>query len=123
MTGRTSLTIVLAAGEGTRMRSTMPKVLHPVAGQSLLAHLKFPVPEMRPPPRLAPGAPCAAFRGWRLPSSRPGTQPERGPGFAGPAEFPPLGKTREPVAPLPMPQPNFAAQSRRSRNQAPAPEQ
>ncbi len=38
MTGRTSLTIVLAAGEGTRMRSTMPKVLHPVAGQSLLAH-------------------------------------------------------------------------------------
>ncbi|MEA3135181.1 MAG: bifunctional UDP-N-acetylglucosamine pyrophosphorylase / glucosamine-phosphate N-acetyltransferase, partial [Gammaproteobacteria bacterium] len=38
MTGRTSLTIVLAAGEGTRMRSGMPKVLHPVAGQSLLAH-------------------------------------------------------------------------------------
>ncbi len=39
MTGRTSLTIVLAAGEGTRMRSSMPKVLHPVAGQSLLAHV------------------------------------------------------------------------------------
>src|SRR3981189_3715902 len=39
MTGRTSLTIVLAAGEGTRMRSAMPKVLHPVAGQSLLAHV------------------------------------------------------------------------------------
>ena len=33
MTGRTSLTIVLAAGEGTRMRSSLPKVLHPVAGQ------------------------------------------------------------------------------------------
>src|SRR6195256_6009264 len=39
MTGRTSLTIVLAAGEGTRMRSSTPKVLHPVAGQSLLAHV------------------------------------------------------------------------------------
>src|ERR1700704_3015084 len=39
MTGRTSLTIVLAAGEGTRMRSVMPKVLHPVAGQSMLAHV------------------------------------------------------------------------------------
>src|SRR5260370_36659877 len=38
MTGRTSLTIVLAAREGTRMRSGMPKVLHAVAGQSLLAH-------------------------------------------------------------------------------------
>src|ERR1700681_930342 len=39
MTGRTSLTIVLAAGEGTRMQSSIPKVLHPVAGQSLLAHV------------------------------------------------------------------------------------
>jgi bifunctional UDP-N-acetylglucosamine pyrophosphorylase / glucosamine-1-phosphate N-acetyltransferase len=39
MTARSSLTVVLAAGEGTRMRSTLPKVLHPVAGQSLLAHV------------------------------------------------------------------------------------
>ena len=39
MTARSSLTIVLAAGEGTRMRSALPKVLHPVAGQSLLAHV------------------------------------------------------------------------------------
>src|ERR1700674_5489585 len=39
MTARSSLTIVLAAGEGTRMRSSVPKVLHPVAGQSLLAHV------------------------------------------------------------------------------------
>lgn len=35
----TSLTIVLAAGEGTRMRSSLPKVMHQVAGQSLLAHV------------------------------------------------------------------------------------
>ena len=39
MTARSSLTIVLAAGEGTRMRSSLPKVLNPVAGQSLLAHV------------------------------------------------------------------------------------
>src|SRR6266851_3631733 len=45
MTGRTSLTVVLAAGEGTRMRSAMPKVLHPVAGQSLLAHVLAAAPK------------------------------------------------------------------------------
>ena len=45
MTARTSLTIVLAAGEGTRMRSAMPKVLHPVAGQSLLAHVLGAAPK------------------------------------------------------------------------------
>lgn len=39
MPDSSSLTIVLAAGEGTRMRSSLPKVLHPVAGQSLLAHV------------------------------------------------------------------------------------
>jgi bifunctional UDP-N-acetylglucosamine pyrophosphorylase / glucosamine-1-phosphate N-acetyltransferase len=44
MTARSSLTIVLAAGEGTRMRSSVPKVLHPVAGQSLLAHVLGAVP-------------------------------------------------------------------------------
>jgi bifunctional UDP-N-acetylglucosamine pyrophosphorylase/glucosamine-1-phosphate N-acetyltransferase len=36
---RTCLAIVLAAGEGTRMRSTMPKALHGIGGQSLLAHV------------------------------------------------------------------------------------
>ena len=45
MTGRTSLTIVLAAGEGTRMRSRLPKVLHVVAGQTLLAHVLGAAPK------------------------------------------------------------------------------
>jgi bifunctional UDP-N-acetylglucosamine pyrophosphorylase/glucosamine-1-phosphate N-acetyltransferase len=39
MKARTCLAIVLAAGEGTRMRSPRPKVLHAIAGQSLLAHV------------------------------------------------------------------------------------
>ncbi len=40
MTGqRTCLAIVLAAGEGTRMRSARPKVLHAIAGRSLLGHV------------------------------------------------------------------------------------
>src|SRR4030088_2706413 len=45
MSGRTSLTIVLAAGEGARMQSSLPKVLHPVAGQSLLAHVLGAAPK------------------------------------------------------------------------------
>lgn len=31
--------LVLAAGKGTRMKSALPKVLHPACGQSLLAHV------------------------------------------------------------------------------------
>lgn len=33
------LSIVLAAGEGTRMRSALPKVLHPVGGLPMLSHV------------------------------------------------------------------------------------
>ena len=33
------LAVVLAAGEGTRMKSRVPKVLHAVAGRSMLAHV------------------------------------------------------------------------------------
>jgi bifunctional UDP-N-acetylglucosamine pyrophosphorylase/glucosamine-1-phosphate N-acetyltransferase len=39
MEARSCLAIVLAAGEGTRMRSARPKVLHLVAGQSLIARV------------------------------------------------------------------------------------
>jgi bifunctional UDP-N-acetylglucosamine pyrophosphorylase/glucosamine-1-phosphate N-acetyltransferase len=45
MSVRSSLTVVLAAGEGTRMRSSLPKVLHPVASQSLLAHVLHASPQ------------------------------------------------------------------------------
>lgn len=31
--------VILAAGQGTRMRSGLPKVLHPIAGQAMLRHV------------------------------------------------------------------------------------
>ena len=40
--------IVLAAGEGTRMKSATPKVLHSVAGRSLLGHVLHAVDHLQP---------------------------------------------------------------------------
>jgi len=39
MRQRTCLTVILAAGEGTRMKSEQPKVLHQVAGLPMVAHV------------------------------------------------------------------------------------
>src|SRR5262245_59407667 len=39
MTERTCLSIILAAGEGTRMKSAVPKVLHKIAGLPMVAHV------------------------------------------------------------------------------------
>src|SRR5688572_20035221 len=36
---RPLVSVVLAAGKGTRMRSALPKVLHRVAGRSMLGHV------------------------------------------------------------------------------------
>ncbi|HXN44175.1 MAG TPA: bifunctional UDP-N-acetylglucosamine diphosphorylase/glucosamine-1-phosphate N-acetyltransferase GlmU [Xanthobacteraceae bacterium] len=53
---RSCLTVALAAGEGTRMRSSRPKVLHAIAGRSLLAHVLAAVDS-------APGAATAIVIG------------------------------------------------------------
>jgi bifunctional UDP-N-acetylglucosamine pyrophosphorylase/glucosamine-1-phosphate N-acetyltransferase len=45
---RPSAAVVLAAGQGTRMRSTVPKVLHPIGGRSLLAHAVHAVAGLEP---------------------------------------------------------------------------
>jgi bifunctional UDP-N-acetylglucosamine pyrophosphorylase/glucosamine-1-phosphate N-acetyltransferase len=42
-----TLAVVLAAGEGTRMRSSLPKVLHAVAGQPMLGHVLAAVQQAR----------------------------------------------------------------------------
>ena len=39
MTSQGPIVIVLAAGEGTRMRSATPKVLHAIAGRTLIGHV------------------------------------------------------------------------------------
>ncbi|RDC59542.1 UDP-N-acetylglucosamine diphosphorylase [Alteripontixanthobacter maritimus] len=40
--------IILAAGKGTRMKSDLHKVLHPIAGRSMLHHLMASVDELSP---------------------------------------------------------------------------
>jgi bifunctional UDP-N-acetylglucosamine pyrophosphorylase/glucosamine-1-phosphate N-acetyltransferase len=60
----TYATVVLAAGKGTRMRSSLPKVLHQVAGLPLLAHVLKAIEDM-------PGA--SAFT--RLPTACFGHRP------------------------------------------------
>jgi len=40
--------VVLAAGQGRRMRSKLPKVLHPLAGRPLLEHVLETVGLLRP---------------------------------------------------------------------------
>jgi len=40
--------VILAAGQGTRMRSALPKVLHPVAGNSMLGHVVATARQLAP---------------------------------------------------------------------------
>ncbi|MBK0422520.1 bifunctional UDP-N-acetylglucosamine diphosphorylase/glucosamine-1-phosphate N-acetyltransferase GlmU [Leucobacter sp. CSA2] len=39
MKDRSLAVVILAAGQGTRMKSSLPKVLHPIGGRSLIAHV------------------------------------------------------------------------------------
>ena len=47
-TRRPAAVIVLAAGEGTRMRSTVPKVLHTLGGRTMLGHALAAAAELEP---------------------------------------------------------------------------
>ena len=64
---RRCLTIVLAAGEGVRMRSARPKVLHELAGRSMLAHALSAVLERRD----------GRYRGRRRPGRATTSRPRR----------------------------------------------
>ena len=48
MIDRSLAIVVLAAGQGTRMRSTTPKVLHRIAGRPLVAHVLHVVAQLEP---------------------------------------------------------------------------
>ncbi|PRC49592.1 bifunctional UDP-N-acetylglucosamine diphosphorylase/glucosamine-1-phosphate N-acetyltransferase GlmU, partial [Mycobacterium sp. ITM-2017-0098] len=45
---RDAAVVILAAGAGTRMKSATPKVLHSLAGRSMLAHSLHAVAEVDP---------------------------------------------------------------------------
>jgi len=48
MSQRKTGIVVLAAGLGTRMKSALPKVMHPVAGRPMIAHLLAGLAELSP---------------------------------------------------------------------------
>jgi bifunctional UDP-N-acetylglucosamine pyrophosphorylase/glucosamine-1-phosphate N-acetyltransferase len=48
MSRRPLLVVVLAAGQGTRMKSALPKVLHKIAGRSMLGHVLAVARELEP---------------------------------------------------------------------------
>ncbi len=48
VTTRPAAVVVLAAGEGTRMKSSTPKVLHEVAGRSLVGHAVAAAQDLKP---------------------------------------------------------------------------
>src|SRR5260370_129940 len=90
---RRCLTIALAAGEGTRMRSSRPKVLHGIAGRSLLAHVLAAVDP-------APGAATAvviAPEQEAIPAEVGRLSPKAG------TFRPSLRRGAEPAAPAPPP--------------------
>ena len=47
---RPSAVVILAAGEGTRMKSATPKVLHALLGRTLLGHVLSAVDARAAPP-------------------------------------------------------------------------
>lgn len=48
MSERALAVIILAAGQGTRMKSSLPKVLHPIAGRALISHVLDTAAALRP---------------------------------------------------------------------------
>lgn len=51
-----STCVILAAGKGTRMRSPLPKVLHPLGGRTLINHVIAAVSIMDPDPIIVTGS-------------------------------------------------------------------
>ncbi|MBO0756060.1 MAG: NTP transferase domain-containing protein [Bradyrhizobiaceae bacterium] len=80
MNARSCLSIVLAAGDGTRMRSSRPKVLHAIGNRTLIAHVLVAVREIGGSVAvvLAPGQDAIASAAMSvLPQAQIFTQNER----------------------------------------------
>jgi bifunctional UDP-N-acetylglucosamine pyrophosphorylase/glucosamine-1-phosphate N-acetyltransferase len=79
--------IVLAAGKGTRMKSERPKVLHPLAGRAMIAHVLAAAAELAPDQALVVLAPdmdavAAEVDRGPLPAKVVPQEPQRGTGHA-----------------------------------------
>ncbi len=69
MSTQPPLIVVLGAGKGTRMQSDLPKVLHPIAGRSMLAHvltLAKSIAEAKIAMVIGPGMPAVEAETRRL---------------------------------------------------------
>jgi bifunctional UDP-N-acetylglucosamine pyrophosphorylase / glucosamine-1-phosphate N-acetyltransferase len=87
VTGGPAAVIVLAAGEGTRMKSSTPKVLHEVCGRTMLGHALSAARELRPRQLAvvvgAADGPVARYLAQFAPDARAIPQsPRRGTGHA-----------------------------------------
>jgi bifunctional UDP-N-acetylglucosamine pyrophosphorylase / glucosamine-1-phosphate N-acetyltransferase len=79
--------IVLAAGKGTRMKSERPKVLHPLAGRAMIAHVLAAAADLAPDRALVVLAPdmaavAAEVDRGPLPATVVLQEPQRGTGHA-----------------------------------------
>jgi bifunctional UDP-N-acetylglucosamine pyrophosphorylase/glucosamine-1-phosphate N-acetyltransferase len=63
--------IILAAGKGTRMRSDLPKVMHPLAHRPLISHVLASVAELQPSRTLAVIAPDQQVTAKHLAAQHP----------------------------------------------------
>ena len=77
MAKSTTAAIVLAAGKGTRMKSDLPKVLHPIAGRPMIGHVLASLAPLGAAPVVVVVAP-----GMEAVSAAVAPHPERHPGGA-----------------------------------------
>ncbi len=83
MTSSKLAVVVLAAGKGTRMRSARPKVLHPLAGTTMIAHVLDRVADLDPADLVVViGAGMAAVEEAVAPARCVVQEPPRGTGHA-----------------------------------------
>jgi bifunctional UDP-N-acetylglucosamine pyrophosphorylase/glucosamine-1-phosphate N-acetyltransferase len=91
MTQERLAVVILAAGKGTRMRSDRPKVLHKVAGRTMLGHLLAVVSELEPERIVVVAAPeHAEVAAAAAPHATVPQEPQLGTGHATAAAKPAL---------------------------------